>query len=215
VRVAAIHSVKGRDAGHLLGDRLGVSASLQYAVIVGGKLPLLVASAVVALGACRNSPTTPSVPDRLRFPTGGYILSILYDPPAETCSADASSFALASRVRLTLEGGQWTGRSVAPADGSVELTFRDFGGEPQDAVYVNVAGTVRGIANDINNPISGPLRRTVRFGNRDGDTIELRGRVVVGSHIVIGELSGPSRVEGLSGSGTVICSSARWTLTPS
>ena len=114
-------------------------------------------------------------------------------------------------MRLTREGGLWVGRSATPADGSVDFTFRDAGGEPQGAVFVNVAGSVRGIANDMNNPAGA---RSVRFGNRDGESIDLRGRVVVGSHIVIGELSGPSRVEELSGSGLVTCSSARWSLTP-
>ena len=179
---------------------------------VASKSRLLVASALVILSACRDNPTAPSVQDRLGFPTGGYILSILYEPPTETCIGEAPSFTLASRVRLTQERGLWSGRSVTPADGSVEFTFRDAGGEPQGAVFVNVTGSVRGIANDMNNPVVGA--RSVRFGNRDGESIELRGRVVVGSHIVIGELNGPSRVDGLSGSGLVSCSSARWSLTP-
>jgi hypothetical protein len=112
------------------------------------------------------------------------------------------------------ERGVWTGRSTTPADGSVELTFHETGGEPQGAVYVNVAGMIGGVANDINNPVLGTLRRSARFGSRDGERIELRGRVVLGSRIVVGELRGPARVEGLTGTGLVTCESAHWSLTP-
>jgi hypothetical protein len=40
----------------------------------------------------------------------------------------------------------------------VDLTFEDAGGEPENAVFVNVAGLVRGTANEVYNHVPGPKR---------------------------------------------------------
>jgi hypothetical protein len=156
----------------------------------------------------------PSAVDRLRLPTGGYVLSVLYEADRGTCAGDTPSFALATRIRLTREAQGWVARSASATDGSVEFTFHDVAGEPAGAVYINVAGVVQGVANDVNNPVLGLFRRSVRFGAGDGERIEMRGRALNEGPILIGEVGGSIRVEGVSSGGVASCTSAQWSITP-